>query len=156
MDRTRGLVGTKLMSYKVNPLPGINDEAAYDCAGKINLSCQNPEWRHIASVNYARDWWSVNARWRYFGSLDYVNTNGTKGVADKLLVGRGNTLAAANYLDLSGTFQLGKLVDLTVGINNVTDLAPPLTGNSLALNGNSPGGYDQAGRYFFTSISLKL
>lgn len=150
------LVGTYLISYEVNPLPGINDAAKYDCAGKINQSCQDPEWRHIVSLNYSRDWWSVNARWRYYGSLDYINTNGTKGTKDQILVGRDNTLAAANYLDLSGTFQIGQKFDLTVGINNVTDLSPPTLGNTVVLNGNAPGAYDQVGRYFFTSLSFKL
>ena len=140
-----------------DPLPGVNDAAAYDCAGVINNSlCRDPKWRHIVSLNYSRDWWSVNARWRYFGSLNYINADGTKGTKDQILVGRGNKLEAANYLDLSGTFQLGEMIDLTVGVNNVTDLAPPALGNTLALNGNSPGGYDQVGRYIFTSISLKL
>lgn len=150
------LVGTRLVSFKVDPLPGVSDGAAYDCAGKINLSCQNPKWRSILSVNYSRDWWSVNARWRHFGSLDYVLTDGTKGTKDSHLVARGNTLAAANYLDLSASFQIGKKLDFTLGVNNVTDLAPPMLGNTLILNGNSPGGYDQAGRYVFGSVSMKL
>ena len=150
------LVGTRLESFKVDPLPGVSTGAAYDCAGKINLSCQNPKWRHIVSLNYSQDWWSVNARWRYFGSMDYILTDGTKGTKDAHLVARGNTLAAANYLDLSTTFQIGKKVDLTLGVNNVTDLAPPMLGNTLVLNGNSPGGYDQAGRYFFGSVSVKF
>lgn len=150
------LVGTRLVAFKVDPLPGVSSEAAYDCAGKINLSCQNPEWRHIVSLNYSRDWWSVNMRWRYFGSLDYTLTDGSPGTKDSHLVARGNKLAAANYLDVSTTFQLGQMVDLTLGVNNITDLAPPMLGNTLVLNGNSPGGYDQAGRYFFSNISLKF
>jgi len=150
------LVGTRLISFKVDPLPGVNSSAAYDCAGKINLSCQNPLWRSIVSLNYSRDWWSVNLRWRYFGSLDYINTDGTKATTDKLLVGRGNKLPAANYMDVSTSFQISKQVDLTVGVNNVFDLAPPVLGNTLVLNGNSPGGYDQAGRFFFGSISFKI
>ena len=95
-------------------------------------------------------------RWRYFGAMDYINADGTKGSTDKLVVGRGNQVPAANYLDLSATFQIGEKVDLTMGVNNVTDLAPPLVGNTLALNANSPGGYDQAGRFFFTSVSFKM
>ncbi|MPN64171.1 hypothetical protein SDC9_211942 [bioreactor metagenome] len=44
----------------------------------------------------------------------------------------------------------------TMGVNNFADKEPPMVGNALALNGNAPGGYDQAGRYFFTSVSVKF
>jgi outer membrane receptor protein involved in Fe transport len=40
-------------------------------------------------------------------------------------------------------------------VNNIADKEPPLVGVNEALNANSPGGYDQAGRYFFTSVTFK-
>ena len=149
-------VGTRELEFQVAPLPGVNDSATYDCTGKINTSCLNPKWRHIANFNYAYDWWSVNLRWRYFGQVDYRNTDGTPGTTDQILVNNGGKIKAYNWFDLSGTMQIGEMATWTVGINNILDKEPPMVGATLALNGNAPGGYDQAGRYLFTSLTLKF
>jgi outer membrane receptor protein involved in Fe transport len=150
------LVGTDLLNYKVDPLPGVNSQAQYDCAGKINSSCGNPKWRHIVNLGYSRDWWSVNVRWRHFGALNYVNTDGSLATTDHLVANHDHKISAYNWLDLSGTFKLGSRLNLTVGVNNITDRQPPLVGNSLTFNANTPGGYDELGRYFFTNISMKF
>ncbi len=66
------------------------------------------------------------------------------------------TLSAYNYIDLSASAQIGSWGELTVGVNNIADKSPPLVGNTLSLNGNSPGGYDQAGRFIFTSFTVRF
>lgn len=161
------LQGTYLIEFTQSPLAGVNDDAAFDCAGKINVSCQNAEWRHIANVRFSRDWYSVGLRWRYFGALDYVDIKGLPISTDKLLcsssdgttagfatcLGDGK-LNAYNYLDFSASASIGSFGDLTVGVNNLTDREPPLTGNTVVRNGNSPGGYDQAGRFFFANFTV--
>lgn len=148
-------VGNFILKEEAAPLPGVNDSATYDCAGRINPSCQTPEWRHIASVRYSRDSWSVNARWRYFGELDYIGTDGRALTADTLVAAKGG-VPAYSYLDLSGSLALADNIDLTFGVNNVIDKEPPLVGVNNALNANAPGGYDQLGRYIFSSINLKF
>ena len=65
-------------------------------------------------------------------------------------------LSAYNYFDLSASAQIGSFGELTVGVNNIADKSPPLVGNTQALNGNSPGGYDQAGRFFFSTFTVKF
>jgi outer membrane receptor protein involved in Fe transport len=150
------MVGTKLLNYKVDPLPGVNSAAKYDCAGEINASCDNPRWRHIVNLTYSRDWWSVNVRWRYYGAVHYVNTDGSLASTDTLVADHSHEISAYNWLDLSGTFKLGARVGLTVGVNNVTDRQPPLVGNSLTFNANTPGAYDVLGRYFFTNVNVKF
>jgi len=147
-------VGTYTMEYLVEPLPGTNDDASYDCAGIISPSCQNPEWRSIYTLRYSQDFFSVNFRWRYTGSLDYVNNDGTPGTVDQILTTNGGKLDAWNAFDLSGTFNVTDQIDLTIGVNNFLDEEPPITGATLALNANSPGGYDQAGRYFFANLGI--
>ncbi len=148
-------VGTRTQKVEIDNLPEI-EGTKFDCAGKINVSCLNPKWRHIANASFARDWYSVNLRWRYTAGVDYVNAvTGSKLSTDKLLVANGNKLSAANYFDLSANFDIGPMV-WTMGVNNIADKEPPMVGNALALNGNAPGGYDQAGRYFFTSVSVKF
>ena len=162
--------GNYLLEQQIAPLAPASDSATYDCAGKINVQCQSPEWRHIANLRYSREWGSVNLRWRYFGEMDYVDSlSGLPLSTDKLLcstsggttsgftscLGDGK-LGAYNYLDLSGSLAVGSWGELTIGVNNIADKEPPLTGNTLAANGNAPGGYDQAGRYFFSSFTVRF
>lgn len=157
--------GTYLMEQEITPLPDGNDLVTYDCAGIISPECQAPEWRHIANVRFSRDWYTVNLRWRYFGEMDYENPRTGAALTTDRLICDSSVLAACtgdgkleayNYFDLSASAFIGEYAELTVGVNNIADKEPPLTGASLTLNGNSPGGYDQAGRYFFTSLTLKF
>ena len=163
--------GNYLLEQEIAVLRHLGIETpTYDCVGKINVACQSPEWRHIANLRYSREWGSVNLRWRYFGEMDYVQQKtGAALSTDKLLCGTGGgttaaftsclgdgKLSAYNYFDLSGSLAVGSWGELTVGVNNIADKEPPLTGNTLALNGNAPGGYDQAGRFFFTSFTMRF
>ena len=179
--------GNYLLEQQRSPLAGVNDDAAYDCAGLINSACQSPKWRHIANARFSKDWFSVNLRWRYFGEMDYVDQFDGAPLFDdhltcdsELSVGEpamipnpskpgkmmanpkfgcmGNgKLAAYNYFDLSASALIGSWGELTIGVNNIADKAPPMVGGSLApANGNAPGGYDQAGRFLFTSFTVKF
>jgi outer membrane receptor protein involved in Fe transport len=150
--------GNRLLKQEVTPLPGINDAATYDCAGKVNAQCQAPKWRHIASLRYSRDWFTANLRWRYFGKMDYVDAvTGAPLTTDAILVANGGKVSAYNYIDLSASALIGSLGELTVGVNNIADKEPPMVGGSLGpANGNALGGYDQAGRFIFTNFTVKF
>jgi len=188
------LQGTYLLDQKIDVLEGadiddpttdrVHEKSEYDCAGVINENCQSPKWRHIANLRYSRDWYTLNLRWRYMGSMDYVaaGTGEDQGAplnTDKLLcspdseytidnpaptpdaarsfagcMGDQKT-SAANYVDLSASAFIGKATEITVGVNNIADKEPQMVGVSLALNGNAPGGYDQAGRFFFANVTFK-
>jgi outer membrane receptor protein involved in Fe transport len=143
------LMGSYVIKKEYEPLPGMS-ELNYDCAGVISTSCSTPEWRHIANARYSFDRYSVGLRWRYIGKLDYPGTT------DVRLVNQGNQVAAYNYFDLSGSVELGDHVTWTVGVNNIADKEPPLVGGTVTYNGNSLRGYDQAGRYIFTSLGLRF
>ncbi|MCC5995908.1 MAG: TonB-dependent receptor [Oceanicaulis sp.] len=148
--------GSIALKAEIEPLPGVNPDATFDCAGVINVECQQPTWRHTLRATYDRGtWWSGSVRWRHVGSMDYENTDGTPGTADTLLVARGGELGSFNYIDLTGTFDVRPDTTLTVGVNNVMDREPPMTGSALALNANAPGGYDQNGRFLFARVNLR-
>lgn len=149
------IVGSYVLEQQNEPIPGLS-AASYDCAGLINDECNAAKWKHVANLRYNWDDYSVGLRWRYIGELDYENTDGSPGVADKLVAAR-NGIDAANYFDLSGTMRFASYWEWTLGVNNVFDRAPPLVGSSLvgSGNGNSPNGYDPAGRYLFTSLSFR-
>lgn len=162
---TASFLGTYTLDYDLNPLPGVDASSAagfqsaeFDCAGFINTSCQLQDFRAITSLRYTYDKYTANLRWRHYGSLDYTNTNGTPGLAsqDAIIAPRGG-IGSYNYIDLSGTASVTENIELSLGINNVFDKSPPITGANLApANANSPGGYDQLGRYIFSNISFKF
>ena len=148
-------MGTYVIDQELEPIPGLA-VTTYDCAGRINASCNTAEWRHFMNVRYALDRYSIGLRWRYIGEKDYTLETGEAGATDRVLVGNGGKIGAFNYLDLSGSLQLGDYATWTVGVNNIADKEPPMVGGSLVLNGNSVGGYDQVGRYIFSSINFRF
>lgn len=148
--------GTYTMEYEQDPLNGLNPAAVFDCAGRVNPSCGSlQDWRHIASLRYSRDAYTASVRWRHFGSLDYIDNAGDPLDTDLLLAERGG-VGTYNFIDLAGSASIGQNIELTLGINNIFDKEPPLVGATQANNANTLGGYDQAGRYFFSNISLKF
>jgi len=148
--------GSVALEQEIEPLPGVNPDATFDCAGNINTSCQTPTWRHTLRATYDMgSWWSGSVRWRHTGAMDYVSTDGSPATTDQILVANGNELGSFNYIDLTGTFDLRSNTTLTVGVNNVMDREPPMVGGSLILNANSIGGYDQVGRFLFARVNLR-
>ena len=149
--------GSLALEQTIDPLPGVNDAAAYDCVGVINPACTTSDWRHTARVTYDTGaWWSASLRWRYFSEMDYTLQNGAPGTTDRLLVNNGNVLDAISYFDVSTQLQLRENASLTLGVNNVLDEEPPLVGGSLSNNANSLTGYDQVGRFLFANISVNF
>ena len=158
------LVGTVNLKQEITPLPGVNSDATFDCAGVINVTCSGaagdwagaPKWKHTARISYSWNWLTTSLRWRYRGQMDYENTDGTPGTTDKIMVGNGGKIKDYNWFDLTGVFDVSEQISVTVGVNNLFDEEPPLTGSTVALNGNSIGGYDQLGRYIFAQAGFKF
>jgi outer membrane receptor protein involved in Fe transport len=153
------LVGTVMDKAEIAPFPGINDAATYDCVGKISPNCSGiPKWKHSLTARYSVNQYSVSMKWRHGQGYDYVLTDGKPGTQDKLVsVTYGGKLPGYNYIDLSGSYSLTKMVSLSFGINNLFDKEPPLVGDGLAATSNVPaGGYDQVGRYLFANVNVKF
>jgi iron complex outermembrane recepter protein len=153
---TTSFAGSYFLEQEVAPLPGVNDDATYDCAGRINTSCQTPEWRHVASARYSMGDWTVNARWRLVGSMSYIGTDDQPLTTDTLLVGNDNRVGSYSYFDLSGSMRFGEHYEVTLGVNNIFDKEPPLVGSTLSFNANSLSGYDQLGRYIYATIGANF
>ena len=121
----------------------------YDCSGEVSVDCfAQPKWRHTVSANYKHDEYSLTARWRYFGEVDYNEGTDT-------FIGDG--LSSYSYLDLSGSYFLNENITLSAGINNLLDKEPPMVGGTLSTNANTVAGfYDTLGRYMFTNVNLRF
>jgi iron complex outermembrane receptor protein len=147
--------GNYILEKEYSPVPG-DDSATYSCEGLINSSCATPKWRHIASARYSFDRYTVGLRWRHIGEMDYEDVDGNPLSSDFFLRDKGK-VDGYDYLDLSGSVELGDYATWTLGVNNVLDKEPPMVGGGLGpLNGNALGGYDQAGRVILTSVYVKL
>ena len=150
--------GTWLDKLETQSLPG---GPTVDCAGVFGSIClalggsttPNPEWRHKFRVEWATPFpadLKLSAQWRYFSSVDHEDpANAPK---------TDNGLDSRSYLDLLGTFTLHDNYSFRVGVNNVLDKDPPLTGQSNcpsgSCNGNTfPQMYDSLGRYFFVGVT---
>jgi iron complex outermembrane receptor protein len=159
------LVGTWLDSLVTQPLPG---GPSYDCKGLYGSVCGDPapEWRHKARLTWNTpysygDWFkslSFTAQWRYYGkvTLDAFDSNPQLLNPAKQFAAD-NDFGAQSYIDLTANFTVHNNLNLRVGVNNVFDKDPPLTGaNCIATfcNGNTfPQIYDALGRFLFVGLT---
>lgn len=145
------LRASHLAKFDKQPVPG----AAIDhCAGVWGGACNRPrpDWRHTLTATWTTPWkLGVSFDWRRISSMPEFSLNRF-------------TAPTTNFFDLSGTYSpmwLGGQVDLSVGINNLTDKDPPVSGffNTVDTyaNGNTfPGTWDTLGRYYFVSFNYHL
>jgi outer membrane receptor protein involved in Fe transport len=163
------VVGTWLDTLETTLLKG---GSAIDCAGFFGATCSslggssnpNPKWRHKARLTwntpYEAGWFGnlgLSAQWRYFSKVDLDATS-----SDPQLKGAvpatDARLGSRSYLDLLATFKVKDNYSFRVGVNNVLDQDPPLTGAA-----NCPAGacnqnvyaqmYDVLGRYIFVGLT---
>ena len=143
------LIGSLMQKKEYVPFPEI-PSATYDCAGIVSTNCfAQPDWRHSLNVSYTQgDFWTVSAKWRYFGKVDY------DGSTDTLIA---DGLDAQSYLDLKAAFDVSDTIGILVGVNNIMDKEPPLVGGTIGSNGNTVAGfYDTLGRYLHASVTFKF
>ena len=172
-------VGTYLDELVVDTglsLPGTDQ--TYDCAGLYGNVCgtPNPEWRHTARVSWTHpDGYGLSVRWRHFGSVDL---DATEGRGSEALGGRGASgnsnfpgsgnlrpedlrLGSRNYIDLALNFRVGDHYNFRLGVNNILDKDPPLSGATNCPAGPCNGNtwaqvYDALGRYIFAGVTLNF
>jgi outer membrane receptor protein involved in Fe transport len=164
-------VGTYLDDLSITIL---NGSAPVDCAGLYGNQCSgglggttspNPKWRHKFRVtwNTPYEWgpWlsnlALSAQWRYFGGVDLDATSSNPVLAGDVPATDAH-LGARSYLDLLATFKIKDNYSFRVGVNNVLDQDPPLTGSTSCPAGPCNQNvyaqmYDTLGRYFFFGIT---
>jgi len=142
---------TYLISSDFTPFLGaVTDE----CEGQFVGNCGQPtaQYRHSAVASWATpvEGLDVNVTWRHFGGVD------NEGDPTSEIEG---SLDAANYIDLSGSWEFLEGITARAGVNNVfEDQFPISVSSGPAINGNNntfPGIYD-TGRFFFFGLNVKL
>lgn len=137
------LTGTLLDELITEPGPGV---APVECVGKFSgATCgtPKPEWRHHFRTSWMTPWnVDLALTWRYYDAVK--NINGLSQFIDY-------ELGAQSYFDLTGTWDVTEKASVMLGINNVLDDNPPLSGAvGTTGNGNTyPQTYDALGRWIF-------
>lgn len=142
---------TFLASSDFTPFLGA---ATDECEGKFVGQCGQPtaDYRHrvLASWNTPVEGLGVNVTWRHFGSVE------NEGNPDSPIEG---SLDAANYFDLSSSWEFMDGFTARAGVNNIfEDDFPVSVSSGPAINGNNntyPGIYD-TGRFIFFGLNVKL
>jgi len=127
-----------------------------ECAGFYGGSCQRPrpDWMHTFSTTWVTPWnLVVDGSWRYIGGVDHFGAPTRYSASPQ------------HYFDLAAEYtpdfiKVGETT-LRMGINNITDNDPPVSGFfgnvSTFGNGNTiPGLWDTLGRYFFFGVTQKF
>ncbi len=157
-----GLSGTRLLSSTVQHNPNLNP---IDCAGFFSFPCGNtiggtatPRWKMFNRASWQRGPVTVSLRHRYFSSTrngGFALSEAFDQPPPAFLPVHAQRLQARNYFDASVGFDLASDFDLTLGVNNLTDAKPSLTGFGQIQANTDPSLYDVLGRRFFVSIRAK-
>jgi iron complex outermembrane recepter protein len=158
------LTGTYLVDLITQPVPGLDIDPkstrfsdSYDCTGYYSNVCgiPNPQWRHRFRTSWQTPWdVDLSLTWRHYGAVSGLagtNTEMPKGQLDK-------NLSAEDYFDLAAGWSITEKASLTLGINNVLDDNPSISGAvGTTGNGNTfPQTYDALGRYVFMRATVEF
>jgi outer membrane receptor protein involved in Fe transport len=153
------MVGTWLDSLEFEDIPGLG---VYDCTGLYGFVCGDPnaEWRHKLRMTWFSPWnFDVSLAWRFYDSVE-VDASDSNPLLASDFEPIDKELDAQNYIDIAGSWTIFENYTLRLGINNITDEDPPITGTtdpSFNGNGNTfPNTYDSLGRYVFMGLSAKF
>jgi len=145
------LNGTWLDTYMKK---GASFAPAVECAGKFGFACNlapMPKWKHVATLTYAADSWSLMGRWRFIGKVS--QDSGTDILVSKI--------GAQSYFDVTATADIGDRFTFRVGVQNLLDKQPPVVGaeaGGTAYNAANtfPTVYDVLGATLFAGITAKF
>ncbi len=155
------VIGTYLDELVTQPVPGLDIDPgtsvsdSFDCKGFYSTVCgtPNPEWRHRFRTSWQNPWdVDLSVTWRYYGDVTKVNQANLEAPSTDL----DYTLSAESYFDLTANWAVTEKAGVTIGINNVLDDNPSLSGAvGTTGNGNTfPQTYDALGRYVFVRATM--
>ena len=130
-------IAIHVMHLRINNFLSVTDVAG---VVRAETPFSTPNWRFTAAVTYEDSNFGVDLRSRYVGGGVYSR--------DAALPIVNNDVSARTYFDL-GLQAKAKQFTWFVNVNNLFDVAPPLTPYATQH-------YDMIGRYITTGVKLKL
>jgi outer membrane receptor for ferrienterochelin and colicin len=99
-------------------------------------------WRYLGPVSDDNNAPDPTLHFATFGAYDYYNAR----------------VPGFSYLDLEATWQVGKVLSLRAGVNNVADKDPPIINTVLVPGGqaNTNDVYDLFGRQIFVAFTARF
>jgi outer membrane receptor protein involved in Fe transport len=159
------LAGTRVLNFFTEPL---TNGPAYNCAGYFGTTCNapTPHWRHVLNADWQMPWVGMDfaVRWRYIGPVQSDRVSQDPQLSQTYFAGTAR-IGGYSYLDLSLAMPIATTgIDFRVGVNNLTDKAPPIIANgnysdcpNNSCNDNTwVGTYDTLGRYLYAHVSVKF
>ena len=159
------MLGTRVLNFFTAPIAG---GAAYNCAGYWGTTCgaPTPHWRHVLNTDWQAPWLGldVSLRWRYIGPTQTDHASQDPQLSSTYYTGTAH-IGGYSYLDLSLSMPIASTgIDLRVGVNNLTDKAPPIIPSgsysecpNTSCNDNTwVGTYDTLGRYLYAHVQVKF
>jgi outer membrane receptor protein involved in Fe transport len=146
------MVGTYLVDLVTESGPGIDP---YDCVGFYSSVCgiPNPQWRHRFRTSWQTPWeLDLSLTWRYYREVDGLAAANRALPVNQL----DRVLPSESYFDIAANWAITEKASLLLGINNVLDDNPSVTGSvGTTGNGNTfPQTYDALGRYVFLRATV--
>jgi outer membrane receptor protein involved in Fe transport len=144
----------------------LSEEVPFvSCAGRFGGACGNtiggtatPVWKLFNNLTWTAGAGSLNLRHRWFsGTTDYRDGfRAAFSLPPARLPDEGRVLEARHYVDISASFGFGARQRLTVGVANLFEEGPPVTGLLQVQANTDPSLYDVLGRRIFVSLSVTL
>jgi len=156
------MTGTYLVDLITQPAPGVDLHPrpdifsdSYDCTGYYSSVCltPSPQWRHRFRTSWQTPWdVDLSLTWRHYGGV--TGLTGPNNAMPTRQLDR--ELPAEEYFDLAANWAITEKAGVTLGINNVLDDNPTISGAvGTTGNGNTyPQTYDALGRYVFLRATV--
>jgi len=143
-------LGTYTMENEFEAFAG---DTLFDCAGLFGNNCGEPDpsYRHYVTANISKGALNTNITWQMIGSVTDGNV-----IDDPTNLQSVNKIGAKHYFNASATYDFTDSFALTVGIQNLTDLKPPVIGDNDEQANTYPSTYDVFGRSFFANAKLRF
>ncbi len=115
-----------------------------------------PEWKAVMQTSWAKDSFLVRYNLRWIDNMDVVNNDA---VLSPATLGAKPWVPNYFYHDLTAQWAVNEMWQLTLGVNNIADKAPPTytTNSQTGVQSNTdPSTYDVLGRRAFLTVAMKF
>jgi iron complex outermembrane recepter protein len=133
---------------------------SYDCRGFFGYHCgsPSPKWRHLAHASFQTGKIVLSLGWRMVGAVtnDAGSSNPAIGDPSNVALLQKNDIyeiGAHHYFDIAASYAITRGVQLTLGVNNILDKAPPLGAGFGNFLGKT---YDPYGRYIHSVLNFSF
>jgi outer membrane receptor protein involved in Fe transport len=135
------VVGTRLLSYDVQNIPGGNIDERAGTVGNT-LGSNYSHWKVLTSLRWNWNAFEVGGRWRYVSPVDDFFAGG-------------QAAPAYSYFDADASWKINDMFEIRAGVNNIGDKQPPLYTSQIEAN-TDPSTYDVLGRRYFVGLRARF